>query len=343
MQSLIQTQTAKLVLLSSSPLEALVIRKHLWWLYVLPWKKIAVASKELTLVRQVLDARLYGLASVKEQLIALVAAQNPNHSHSEQLLSSVLVSPGLRCAVSPELFEPTAIVPEPSGLITLVGPLGLGQTTIVKSLAAALGRPLVQIALTALRTPADITGQARYHATAQPGCIITALRTATVSNPVVLLDGIDKLTTAPQDVKRALLMALAPAARRHFWDHFLGVEYDLSGVLFIATAGDFTAIDSELRPHLAPIYLTAYSPLEKVFIAKNHLMPLLVREYGLNPEHFCVDTETVRFIIRHYSKHEPGVAQLYEVLRRLAQRIATRQAEPNPPDVVVITRANLAK
>ena len=121
------------------------------------------------------------------------------------------------------------------------------------------------------------------------------------------------------------------------------MEYDLSGVLFIATAGDFTAIDSELRPHLAPIYLTAYSPLEKVFIAKNHLMPLLVREYGLNPEHFCIDTETVRFIIRHYSKHEPGVAQLHKVLRRLAQRIAARQAEPDPPDVVVITRANLAK
>ena len=343
-QNLIQTQTAKLLSLSSSPLEALVIRKHLWWLYVLPWKKIAVATKEPTLLRQVLDARLYGLASVKKQLIALVTAQNSNHSDSsEQLLSPALVSPSLRCAVSHELFEPTAIVPEPSGLITLVGPLGLGQTTIVKSLAAALGRPLVQIALTALRTPADITGQARYHAAAQPGCIITALRTAAVSNPVVLLDGIDKLTTAPHDVKRALLMALDPAARRHFWDHFLGVEYDLSGVLFVATAGDFTAIDSELRPHLAPIYLTAYSPLEKVFIAKNHLMPLLVREYGLNPEHFCIDTETVRFIIRHYSKQEPGVAQLHKVLRRLAQRIATRQAEPDPPDVVVITRANLAK
>lgn len=287
-----------------------VIRTYLEWVTELPWAPPVIGEIDLYLAQKVLDRDHEGLEDVKTRIIEHLAVQ---------LLKS-----------RAELEDAPADV-DASPILLFVGPPGVGKTSIATAIAEALARPYVRVALGGARDEADIRGHRRTYIGAMPGRILQAMRQAGARNPVFLLDEVDKLQAGIQgDPAAALLEVLDPAQNHTFVDHYLGVPYDLSDALFIATANTLETIPPALLDRMEVIEFRGYTEPEKYAIARSHILPRQLRTHGLTSDQFRISKAALEALIREYT-HESGCRQLTRTIatavRKAARQIATGEIE----------------
>ena len=276
----------------SSP-ESSVIRNYVTWLTDLPWSKQKKTNLNLSKVQQILDKDHYGLEKVKDRLIEFLAVQKMRNDMKAPILC-------------------------------LVGPPGVGKTSIAKSIAGAQKRDFVRVSLGGVRDEAEIRGHRRTYIGAMPGRIIQGMKKAGTNNPVFLLDEIDKMANDFRgDPASAMLEVLDPEQNHTFSDHYIEEAFDLSKVMFIATANSLETIPGPLRDRMDIIELSSYTEIEKFHIAKNHLVPKQMKEHGLAKTQFAIQDEAVLEIIRHYTR-EAGVRSLERQIGTLCRK-ATRK------------------
>ena len=284
-----------------SSTEYTVARSYIEWLVELPWKKSTQDKLDLNEAAKILDSQHHGLNQVKERLLEFLAVLK---------LKQHLKGP----------------------ILCLVGPPGVGKTSLGKSVADALGRRFARIVLGGMRDEAEIRGHRRTYVGALPGRIMQALRQLQSNNPVILLDECDKMSADGRgDPAAALLEVLDPQQNKSFTDHYLDVPFDLSRVLFIATANWLDPVPHALQDRLEVIELPSYTPTEKQLIAKRHLIPQQIDEHGLLKSQLQLNGSVLDRLIHGYTR-EAGVRQLCRqiahVARKAARRIACGQSTP---------------
>ncbi len=286
-----QAEFKKLKQMSPMSAEATVVRNYLDWLLGIPWGKRSTRKTDINKAEEVLDADHYGLEKVKERIIEYLAVQ----SRAKKIKGPILC---------------------------LVGPPGVGKTSLGKSLAKATGREFVRMALGGVRDEAEIRGHRRTYIGSMPGKVIQSMKKAKKNNPLFLLDEIDKMGMDFRgDPSSALLEVLDPEQNNSFADHYLEVEYDLSDVMFVTTANTLN-IPGPLMDRMEIIRIAGYTEDEKVEIAKRHLLPKSIRDHALAAREFSVTDEAIREIIRHYTR-EAGVRNLERELSKLARKAVT--------------------
>lgn len=290
-----------------------VIRSYLELVLELPWNKTTEDSLELSHVRGVLNEDHYGIQDVKERILEHLAVLKLN---------------------------PSAKAP----ILCLVGPPGVGKTSLGQSIARALGRVFDRISLGGLHDEAELRGHRRTYVGAMPGRILQALRRAGAKNPVVMLDEVDKVGRDFRgDPSSALLEILDPAQNHTFRDNYLDLPFDLSKVMFITTANTLDSISRPLLDRMEVIRLPGYSQQEKQEIATRYLWPRRLQEAGLTAEQVILEPETLTYIINRYTR-EAGVRQLEQMLGRLTRKVALQLAEQDaeqPSEAITITRTEL--
>ena len=283
-----------------SPLspESTVARNYVDWLLALPWTERSDDVLDVAHARRVLDEDHYGLEEVKDRILDYIG-----------VLSLVGRMEG--------------------PILCLVGPPGVGKTSLGRSIARALGRKFVRMSLGGVRDEAEIRGHRRTYIGSMPGRVIQAMRRAEVVNPVILLDEVDKLGQDYRgDPSAALLEVLDPEQNRAFNDHFLEVDYDLSQVLFVTTANYLPQVPEPLRDRMEIIRLSGYLDQEKLAIARQFLIPRQLRQNGLAPDSVALDPDVLPAIIQGYTR-EAGVRELERRIARIARKLARRVAEAN--------------
>ncbi len=290
-----------------------VIRTYLDWMVSLPWNKTTPDNLDVAHARKVLDEDHYGLQDVKERILEYLAVRKLKQERVQQL---------------EELETRDSIRRTREGaILCFVGPPGVGKTSLGQSIARAMGRKFVRIALGGIRDEAEIRGFRRTYVGAMPGRIIQALRRVESRNPVFMLDEVDKIGTDWRgDPASALLEVLDPEQNREFRDHYLDVPFDLSQVLFICTANQLDTIPAPLRDRMEIIFIPGYTETEKFHIAMGYLIPRQLRENGLLPGEVTFTEAAVRRIIREYTR-EAGVRNLERAIGRVCRKVATRIAE----------------
>lgn len=269
--------------------EASVERSYLDWLLKVPWWQETKDCEDLKKVREVLDEDHYGLEKVKDRIMEYLAVKQ---------MTGTLNAP----------------------IICLVGPPGVGKTSLAKSIARALDRKFVKMSLGGVKDEAEIRGHRRTYLGALPGRVIQGMDRAGVINPVFLIDEIDKMGADYKgDPSDALLEVLDPEQNSVFSDHYLEEPYDLSKVMFIATANYLENIPAPLRDRLEIIELPSYTEIDKVQIAKDHLVPKQIKANGLKPSQFHLKDKEILYLIRHYTR-EAGVRQLERVIASLCRK-----------------------
>ena len=270
--------------------EAVVSRNYIDWIISMPWTKISKDSLTLEQAEEILNKSHAGLKKPKERIIEFLAAKK----FSKSL--------------------------ERSPIICLIGPPGVGKTSLGKSIAESLGREFVRISLGGLKDEAEIRGHRRTYIGAMPGKIIQAMRKAKTSNPVILLDEIDKMSSDFHgDPSSALLEVLDPEQNKTFVDHYLEIEYDLSKVMFIATANLADGIPYALYDRMERIILSGYTEAEKAEIARSFLIPKNLKEYGLKKTQFKLPDEILKKVISEYTR-EAGVRQIERIIAKLMRK-----------------------
>jgi ATP-dependent Lon protease len=299
----------KLRQMSPMSAEATVVRNYLDWLLSIPWNKKSKVKKDLNLAQQVLDADHYGLEKVKERIVEYLAVQQRANKLSGPILC-------------------------------LVGPPGVGKTSLGKSIAKATGREFVRVSLGGVRDEAEIRGHRRTYIGSMPGKIIQSMRKAKTSNPLFLLDEVDKMGADFRgDPSSALLEVLDPEQNNTFNDHYLEVDYDLSSVMFITTANTLN-IPPPLMDRMEIIRIAGYTEDEKVEIAHKHLIPAAVSKHGLNVKEWSIDDEALLLIIRRYTR-EAGVRNLEREISTLIRK-AVKELMISKKKSITVTAANIA-
>jgi ATP-dependent Lon protease len=331
-QTEVERELGRLERTAKDSMEAQVIRTYLEWIAELPWNARSEDSLDLARASQVLEEDHYGLRDVKERVLEFLAVRQLREQGAPQ------AGEAAASAETPGQADDRLLSKGP--ILLFVGPPGTGKTSIAKSIARAMSRKYVRISLGGARDEADIRGHRRTYVGAMPGRIIQGMKQAGTKNPVFLLDEVDKLGVSFQgDPAAALLEVLDPAQNDSFTDHYLGVPFDLSEVLFIATANFLQNIPAPLLDRLETVDFTGYTELEKLEIARRYLAPRQLKENGLTPERLVVEDSAVREIVSSYTR-EAGVRQLERELGRLARKVARRVAE-NGGEQIVLTGADV--
>lgn len=295
--------------MSYSNPESNVIRTYLTWICDLPWNKLSDDTLEMKKAKTVLSKDHYGLEKVKERILEFLAVKKITNSMAGPILC-------------------------------LVGPPGVGKTSIAKSIAESMGRNYVRISLGGIRDEAEIRGHRRTYIGSMPGRIITALKQAGTNNPVMLFDEIDKMASDYKgDPASAMLEVLDSEQNTKFRDHFMEIDFDLSKVLFIATANTLDTIPRPLLDRMEIIELSGYTSEEKFQIAKRHLLGKQLEKHGLTKEQVRINDGAIRAIIDHYTK-EAGVRSLERKIANICRKSALAIAE-KPDEKVRVTGKNI--
>ncbi|MEO6778371.1 MAG: endopeptidase La [Gemmatimonadaceae bacterium] len=338
-------------------MEAQVIRTYLEWIAELPWNERSNDNLELNHASEVLDADHYGLQDVKDRVLEFLAVRQ---LRAQQLAKEVQENGAVPAEkLRPERDEATPVITEETDaepitdekevksramakgpILLFVGPPGTGKTSIAKSIAHSLGREYVRIALGGARDEADIRGHRRTYVGAMPGRIIQGMKQAGTKNPVFLLDEVDKLGVSYQgDPSSALLEVLDPAQNDSFTDHYLNIPFDLSEVLFIATANFLQNIPGPLLDRMEVVDFAGYTEREKAEIAKKYLLPKQLEESGLSDKNIEFSDDAVMSVVSNYTR-EAGVRQLERqigaVARKLARKIASGDEAPARVDAEAV-------
>ncbi|MBK9709932.1 MAG: endopeptidase La [Kouleothrix sp.] len=296
-------ELARLGRMNTASPEYQMVRTYLEWLAELPWGKTTGGAIDVAHAREVLDVDHYGLEKIKERILEYLAVKKRRE----------------------ELGDAEDRSREP--ILAFVGPPGVGKTSLGQSIARALGRTFVRMSLGGVRDEAELRGFRRTYIGSQPGRIIQELRRAGTSDPVVLLDEIDKLGQDYRgDPAAALLEVLDPEQNHTFTDHYLNLPYDLSKVLFIATANTWDTVPPALRDRMEVIELSGYIEDEKVRIAQQHLVPKQIRANGLKPDEVVVEEPALRAIIGDYTR-EAGVRNLERQVGNTLRKVTRQLAE----------------
>lgn len=287
--------------------EANVIKGYIEWIVKLPWNQFTEDNNNIDKAKKILEKYHYGLTKVKERIIEHLAVKiNTQSAHAP--------------------------------IITLVGPPGVGKTSLAKSIGESIGREVIKVSLGGLRDEAEIRGHRRTYVGAMPGKIIQAINKARTSNPVILLDEIDKMSNDYKgDPTSAMLEVLDPEQNKKFQDHYLELEYDLSQVMFIATANYYENIPAPLIDRVEIIKLDQYTSEEKAEIAKLHIMPQTLLENGLSNNQFKISDQIIEYMIEKYTQ-EAGVRELQRVMNKLARKVVVKKLEGAINDQFEITK-----
>ncbi|ANU25666.1 endopeptidase La [Planococcus versutus] len=286
--------------LPSAAAESGIIRNYIEWLVTIPWSKSTEDRLDISYAEAVLNRDHDGLESVKERVLEYLAVQQMTNS----------------------LRGP---------ILCLVGPPGVGKTSLAKSIAESLNRNFVRVSLGGVRDESEIRGHRRTYVGAMPGRIIQGMKKGGTINPVFLLDEIDKMSNDFRgDPSSAMLEVLDPEQNNSFSDHYIEETYDLSNVLFVATANDLGSIPGPLRDRMEVITIAGYTEIEKQMIAKNHLTPKQVSEHGLSKEQLAFKDEAFVSIVRYYTR-EAGVRglerQIASICRKVTKQIVSKEKE----------------
>ena len=289
----ISSEISRYEAISSHSPEVGMVRDYLDWMLHLPWNVYTKDTTDLSKVESILNASHHALTEVKSRILEYLAVkQNTNNLRSP--------------------------------ILCLVGPPGVGKTSLALSIADSLGRKVAKISVGGINDEAEIVGHRRTYVGANPGRIIQGIRKAGTANPVFIIDEIDKMT---KDIKgdpaSSLLEVLDPEQNSKFSDHYIEEEFDLSKVLFIATANYIDQIPYELRDRLEIIELSSYTEYEKLDISKNHLVPRALEEHGLTSLQIQLDDDAIMAMIRYYTK-EAGVRELDRVIASLFRKIVKK-------------------
>jgi ATP-dependent Lon protease len=300
----------KLRQMSPMSAEATVVRNYLDWLLSIPWGKKSKVKKDLAAAQTLLDTDHFGLEKVKERIVEYLAVQQR---------ANKLTGP----------------------ILCLVGPPGVGKTSLGKSIAKATGREFVRVSLGGVRDEAEIRGHRRTYIGSMPGKIIQSMRKAKTSNPLFLLDEIDKMGADFRgDPSSALLEVLDPEQNGTFSDHYLEVEYDLSNVMFITTANTLN-IPAPLMDRMEIIRIAGYTEDEKLEIARKHLIPHAVAKHGLEMTEWSIDDEGLLLLIRRYTR-EAGVRNLEREISTVIRKAVKELTLDTKKKSIAVTAANLA-
>jgi ATP-dependent Lon protease len=303
-----------------------VIRTYLETIADLPWNVRTEDRLDLPRADRILDEDHYGLQDVKDRVLEFLSVRQLAARHASEDAEGSTRGESKRPTVNREKTQAKARATAKGPILLFAGPPGVGKTSIAKSIARALGRNYVRIALGGVRDEADIRGHRRTYVGAMPGRIVQALKQAKSRNPVILLDEVDKLGVSLQgDPSSALLEVLDPAQNHEFTDHYLGVPFDLSEVLFIATANYTEAIPAPLHDRMEPVEFRGYTEQEKKEIAERYLIPRQREEAGLEAREFGIGDDALRLVISSYTR-EAGVRQLEREIGKLARKAARKIA-----------------
>ena len=283
---------------SPDSMEATVTRNYLEWIFALPWNNFTTDNLDLENAKKVLNEDHYGLKDIKERILDYIAIRK----------------------LKTDGYAP---------ILCFVGPPGTGKTSLGQSIAKTLGRSYYRISLGGVKDEAEIRGHRRTYVGAMPGRFIQAVKKAGTCNPVIVIDELDKIGSDFRgDPSAAMLEVLDPHQNKTFYDNYLGVPFDLSNVMFIATANDLSTISEPLRDRMEIIEVSGYTHEEKLNIAKMHLINKAIADTGLQKDNVNISDDLINDIIVTYTK-ESGVRQLERLIRKLCSKIARSLAEDN--------------
>lgn len=303
-----EKQLSKLERISPDSMEATVTRNHIEWVLSLPWGVYTKDNLDIAHAKKVLDEDHYGLSEIKERILDFISIKN---------LKADGTSP----------------------ILCFTGAPGVGKTSLGKSIARALGRNFYRVSLGGVKDESEIRGHRRTYVGAMPGRFIQGFKKAKSMNPVILIDELDKIGSDFRgDPSAAMLEVLDPQQNKEFHDNYLGIPFDLSDVLFIATSNDVSAISGPLRDRMEIIELSGYTTEEKINIAKKHLVQQAVADSGLQAENFVLNNETLGEIITGYTR-ESGVRNLAQQIKKLCSKAARSFVEKQ--EIISINNHNL--